>query len=427
MTLRFWCAVGRFLSISLPVLALAGCSPKPPPPEAVRPVKTMVVSAGDDVHVRTFPGKVEAAKKAELAFQVSGLLVSLPVKEGQTVKKGDTIAQLRQDEFQARLKTLQGQLDQARAGLRALQAGERAEVIQQREAAVRAAEARLANAKIDFDRFSELRRRGAGAQADVDRSEKAYLVAQEDLKAARQVLEKGTIGRQEDIEAGEAQVRALESRVVEANLQLEDSTLRAPFDGVIAKRFVEANQNVMAKQPIVQFQDVDEIDIAVDVPETVMASGIRTADIVSLVAEISGAPGQQFPVLIREVAQVADPVTQTFRVRVAMKAPPENRILPGMTGTVTMNYRRASILGSRTLIPIEAIAKTPAGEQVAWVLAGTDTVSPRPVKLGATTGGRVEVLDGLQPGDRIVIAGVRFLREGMKVRDLGDALGGGQP
>jgi multidrug efflux pump subunit AcrA (membrane-fusion protein) len=61
----------------------AGCSSQAQPPEAVRPVKTVVIAAGEEPHVRTFPGTVEASKKAELAFQVSGLLVSLPVKEGQ--------------------------------------------------------------------------------------------------------------------------------------------------------------------------------------------------------------------------------------------------------------------------------------------------------------------------------------------------------
>ena len=73
-------------------------------------------------------------------------------------------------------------------------------------------------------------------------------------------------------------------------------TLRAPYDGVIAQRFVEEGQNIRAKEPVVQFQDVDEIDIAVDVPETVMAADIRSADIVQMVAEFSGAPGLEFPV-----------------------------------------------------------------------------------------------------------------------------------
>ena len=82
-------AFGGKMTIGLSILALAsGCSPKAPTPtEVVRPVKTMVVSAGAESNVRTFPGRVEASNKVELAFQVSGLLVSLPVREGQKVSR----------------------------------------------------------------------------------------------------------------------------------------------------------------------------------------------------------------------------------------------------------------------------------------------------------------------------------------------------
>jgi RND family efflux transporter MFP subunit len=408
-------------------LIASGCSPKASTDsEVARPVKTTVVTAGGENHVRTFPGKVEASKKVELAFQVPGLLVKLPVKEGQKVAKGEVIAQLRPDEFEARLKTLQGQLDQARAGLRALRSGERPEQRLRLEAQVRAAEAKLANARAEFDRNARLVRSGSVSREEYDLSRTAFRVAQEEEVAARQMLEKGTIAREEDIEAKEAEVRGLEGRVVEANIQLEDTTLHAPYDGVIAQRFVEQNQNIRAKEPIVKFQDVDEIDVAVDVPETVMAADLRSADIVQLVAEFSGAPGLQFPVHIKEIAQRADPATQTFRVRVAMKVPPDVNLLPGMTATVTVTYRRASILGDRILVPVSAVLKDAAGEQVVWVIGPDQTVARRPVQLGAATGGRIEIVSGLQPGDRIAVAGVTFLREGMKVRDLGDALGGGQ-
>jgi RND family efflux transporter MFP subunit len=424
---RFLVELRVIASLFTFLLFVPGCSREPSSsPDPARPVKTLIVTAGGETHYRTFPGKVEASRKAELAFQVPGLLVQLPVKEGQRVAKGDVIAQLRPDEFQARLKALQGQLDQARAGLRALEAGERPEQQQRLEAQVRAAAARMANAWTEFERSSRLMRSNAVSRADHERNETAYRVAQEEHKAALQLLEKGTIAREEDIEAQEAQVRGLEGRVVEANLQLQDSTLRAPFDGVIAQRFVEQNQNVQAKQPIVKFQDVDEIDVAVDVPETVMAS-MRSADIVEMLAEFSGAPRLRFPVQIREVAQRADPTTQTFRVRASMKAPPEVSLLPGMTGTVTLSYRRASILGSRILVPISAVLKGGSGEPATWVIGTDQTVSRRPVKLGEATGGDLEILNGLQPGDRIAVAGVAQLREGMKVRDLGDALGGSRP
>ncbi len=211
---------------------------------------------------------------------------------------------------------------------------------------------------------------------------------------------------------------------MEAKIQFDDCTLRAPYDGVIAQRFVEQNQNVRAKEPIVKFQDVDEINIAVDVPETFMSADLRSADIVQMYAEFSGAPGLQFPVQIREIAQTADPTTQTFQLRVAMKLPPGVNLLPGMTSMVTITYRCASILGNRILVPISAVLREAAGEQVAWVVGPDQMVARRPVKIGEATGGQIEIIEGLKPGDRIAVAGVTFLREGMKVRDLGDALGG---
>ncbi|HAB16835.1 MAG TPA: efflux RND transporter periplasmic adaptor subunit [Verrucomicrobiota bacterium] len=421
-----WNGPGRSAVVALSVICFAaGCSrPEPVQSRATRPVKTLVVAAGEDTRERLFSGRVEASRSADLAFSVSGVLVALPIKEGQRVAKGEVIAQLREEEFKARLQTLQGQLDQARAALRSLEAGERPEERLRREAQVRASEARLANARIDFERMGRLVQTQAVSRAEFDQAETMYRVAQEDLKAALQTLEMGTIGREEDIEARAADVRGLEGRVVEADLQLRDTTLRAPYDGVIARRFVDVKQNVRAKEPVVRFQDADEIDIAVDVPEALMMSDIRTADIVQMYAELSGAPGVQIPVRIREVSQVADPTTQTFNVRVALKAPPGITVLPGMSATVALTYRRAGILGNRILVPISAVYKDSAGEQVVWVLGPEQTVARRPVKTGEATGSRIEIVDGLQPGNRIAIAGVSFLRDGMKVRDLGDALGG---
>ena len=141
----------------LVLLLPAGCSrPAASAPEVARPVKTIVVTTGEDTRIRSFPGLVEASKRAELAFQVAGLLVKFPAKEGQRVAKGELIGELRQDEFRARLTALQGQLDQSRATLAALRAGERPEERLRRESQVRGAEARLANARADLDRASRL-------------------------------------------------------------------------------------------------------------------------------------------------------------------------------------------------------------------------------------------------------------------------------
>jgi len=404
---------------------LTACS-RPPeaPTELVRPVRTLVVAGGEDTGTRTFPGRVDASKQVELTFQVPGLLVDLPVREGQRVAQGDLIARLRPDEFQARLDALQGQLARARADLQALQAGARPEEQQRLEAQLRSADATLANARVDLDRANRLLRSQTISRLEFDRSDTAFRVALENREAARASLDQSLTGREEDILAKQAEITGLEARVVEAGIQLADTKLAAPYAGVIARRFVEQGQSIRAKQPVVKFQDVEEIEIAVDVPESVMASSLRTADITGLTAEFSAAHGRGFPVQVREIAQRADPVTQTFNVRATMQAPSDLNLLPGMTATVTMNYRRAAVLGPNISVPVAAVVRDSKGDSIVWIISPDQTVTARPVRTGGISGGLIEVTGGLQPGDRIAAAGASHLREGMKVRDLGDALGG---
>jgi RND family efflux transporter MFP subunit len=325
----------------------------------------------------------------DLAFQVPGLLAKIPVKEGERVSKGALIAQLRQDEFQARLQAMQGQLDQARAQLGA-------------------AESRLTNAKTESERYGRLVDSSAVSRSDFDAAQTTYTAAQEGYNAQQ------------------ATVRSLEGRMTEAKLQVGDSTLRAPYDGVVAQRLVDEGQNITPNSPVVRFQNVNDIDIVVDVPESFIADDIRSSAIQQSVAELSVAPGRQFPVHVKEVAQIADPKTQIFEVRFSMKTPPGITALPGMTANVTVTTRRARGRNNRLLVPIAAVAKQDTGEQVVWVLGSDQTVHRRPVSMGAPTESQIEIMSGLQPGDRIVVAGAPFLREGMKVRDLGNALGGGQ-
>ena len=413
------------LALSIICLSTACSKRNPVQPQAVRPVKTIVVGKSSPTYVRFFPGKVEAAKTAELAFQVSGLLIRLPVKEGQRVVRGQTISQLRPAEFQARHEAAQSQVDQGSAVLAGLRQGERSEEQLRREAQLRAADAKLANTRTEFDRYARLLPSGAVSTAEYELAQTGYRVAEEDRKAAQQLVEKGTAARQEEIEAQQGQVRSLEGRLEEAKVQLEDTILRAPYNGVIARRLVDEGEAVTPNKPVVQFQNTDEIDIVVDVPEAVMAAGFRPGNIAGMAAEFSHAPGLQFPVRIKELAQVADPSTQTFQVRFSMRAPRQTTILPGMTATVAVTFRRPRTQEIRTFVPISAVTRQDTGQQVVWVLGADATARRRVVNIGEVKDGRVEIVRGLRWGERIAVAGATYLRDGMKVRDLGDALGDG--
>lgn len=377
---------GLWVSLSSALL-VATCSPsnKPPSPE-IRPVKTMVVTEGDRSLVRTFPGVVQASKMSDLGFQVPGVLVSLPFREGQRVSKGQVIAQLRNDEFQARVRTVQASLDQARAGLGA-------------------AEARVNKSKAEAERFQRLMEASATSRSNYDATQAQYRVAQQDYTAQQ------------------AAIRGIQGQLAEAKVQLGDSSLRAPYDGVVAQRLAEVGKNIPPHNPVIRFQTGDAADIVVDVPEAFVGAHLDASAIEKSVAELSTAPGRQIPVSVKEVSQIADPRTQVFRVRFSMDAPKEIQALPGMTANVTITRSGPAQPETSQLVPVSAVSKLSTGEQVVWILGGDQTVHHRAVTLGAPAGGEIEIQSGLKPGDRIVVAGTALLHEGMKVRDLGDALG----
>jgi len=143
---------------------------------------------------------------------VPGLLIKRPIKEGQLVANGEIIAEHRSDEYRTRLASLTDQLEGAEVALRTIKGGDRPEQRVRLESDFRAVEACLAGEKARSDRSSELVDTGAIARVEFKCVKAAYRVAKEELKASQQALEIGRVGRSEDIEAREAEVRGLEAR-----------------------------------------------------------------------------------------------------------------------------------------------------------------------------------------------------------------------
>jgi len=220
-----------------------------------------------------------------------------------------------------------------------LQAGERPEERLRLESVVRSADARLAIARTQHDRLKGLVETRAVSRAEFENVERNFLLAREDLKTAIQIAEMGTTARPEYIEVRQTEIRGLEGGILEAKLQVADSTLKAPFDGVVARCSVDKNQSTSPRQPIDQIRAVVELSVDVDVPEALLAPNLRNADLEGTTAEFSSAPGKQSPVKLGELAQVADPVTQTFRARFTLTTTREIKLLPGMSATVWLKYR----------------------------------------------------------------------------------------
>lgn len=254
------------------------------------------------------------------------------------------------------------------------------------ETAITEARARELEAEQQYNRYKELYSKRQVSKADFDRYRAARDVARAQLEDARNAL--------------------------------KDTTLVAPFDGVIAKRYVENFQKVKEKEPIAYLQLIDKLEILIDVPELMMAQ-FRQAREKEVVAEFDSAPGNIYELTMKEFSTDADPATQTYQVVLTMDQPDEINILPGMTSTVTAKASDQEVATTSSIvIPALAVLNDADGSEYVWIYSpDSKTVSKAKVSVGPLEGStNILISEGLKGGDIIVIAGVSKLQEGMMVR-----------
>lgn len=328
---------------------------------SARPVKSVVIGQSLNTDIRRFPARIESSQRADVSFRVAGKVQDILVAEGERVKAGDLIAELDPTEFQLVVDDRRAQYDQAKA---------------------------------DVERYAILLERGT---------------------TTKQIFE----DRQANFKSMEAALR-----LAERNLQYTD--LKAPFDGEIAKRFVERFEDVREKQPILSMRDVQSLEVKFDVPERIMIQiGLAESspDYVEPEVNVSFAtePDRQFPVDFHESAAFADPDTQTFEITYSLNAPSDLLILPGMTATATVDFSSFAEEAKGHFIPVDAVTATNELNAKVWVVDPEASVlNAREIEVGEMRGNLIEVTSGLEDGERVVVAGVPFLVEGMLVTVLPD-------
>ncbi|MDD9716106.1 efflux RND transporter periplasmic adaptor subunit [Dinoroseobacter sp. PD6] len=385
--------------------------------DTARPAKVVTVELTEAEVVRTYPAIVLPSDEVELSFRVGGPVVELPIRAATSVETGDMIARIDPRDFERQIAQLESQRDQSAAQLAALRTGARTEEISALQAAVASAEAQLAQAEEQAARTRQLAERGVAAAAQLDNDEAALRVAQANLQAQREQLAIGQSGgRPEDIEAAEAGLRGLETQIQIARDQLDDATLRAPFPGIIARRYIDDFSIVQPGQPIVLLQNLQVVHLTFDVPgPDVTALSANGQGNIRNEVTFDALPGRVFDAEIVEFSVQADSATQTYRGRVAVTSPDETTILPGMVGRVISSAPGGT---PRLMAPLTAVAAAADSSPFVWIVEDDDTVRSQPVTLGEASGEMVEILDGLESGTTVVSAGVNHLVEGMRVRPV---------
>ena len=251
----------------------------------------------------------------------------------------------------------------------------------------------------------------------LDEAQARNLEAEKQFRRYKELYAKKQVSRA-DYDRYRASRDVTRAQLEDARNRLIDTSLTAPFDGIISKRFVENFQKVQAKEAIVNLQDITRIEILINVPELLMAD-LRSRKDQQDHATFETIPGKKFELAIKEYSTQADPATQTYQVVLIMDQPTEANILPGMTSMVTAQAgQEADATAQTIIIPAIAVMDAPGNEPFVWLLdMEQSTVHKTRVSIGRMEGSEnIFIKEGLKGGETVIIAGITQLEEGMKVR-----------
>ena len=353
-------------------------------------VRIAEVQRGDLVRDIAADGRVIAANNPVL-YAISAGIVDLKVVAGDVVKNGQELAVIDSPELRSKLAQEEATL----AGLEA-------------EASRASLDATLARAKArkETDQASIER---TAAERDLERYQRGFdggAVPQIDLARAQDSLKKADIslsnastdarlqGQGADLDARNKRLLADRQRAVVAEVkrQVEALTLRAPFDGQVGQVQATQRTNVIANAPILGVVDLSRFEIEIKVPES-FARDLA----IGMPAQLTSGSGQPFPGEISAVSPEVVNGEVNARVRFADKQPEGLRQSQRMSVRVLLDTRK-------DVLKVERGPFVEQSNGQVYVMQGGTAVR-RPVELGVSSLGEVEIKSGVQPGDRIVVAG----------------------
>ncbi len=331
-------------------------------------------------------GYVVAQRKADVATKITSQLVSLMVQEGSVVKQGQVLARLESDDAKAIA-------DRSRADLTLAQAR------------LQEAEANLNNASWDFERMKNLVKTGAVSKSEFDTAQTRYLAAKASLGAAR------------------ASVRSSRAALASAEVALSYTEIKAPFDAVVLTKSADVGDIITpmgaaanAKAAVVTIADLSSLQVETDVAESNigMVRAGQPCDIV-----LDALPGERFQGVVDTIVPTVDRTKATVLVKVRF-TDQDPRILPEMSAKVGFLSRPLTREETTARVMVDSAVVAGSADSPAVFVVRDGRAVKQNVRTGDTYGDMVEVLQGVIPGDTVVLNPPENLRDGSRIETSGE-------
>ena len=331
--------------------------------EIIRPVRTEQVFSTGGARARSFSGVVKSGSESRLSFKVPGTVQRVAVEIGDKAKTGALLVKLDPTDYEIQVKETENARDLARAS----------EV----------------QTKANYERVRALYENRSASKSTLDAARAAYESAHEQDNIAKQ-------------------------RRKLARRQLEYTELRAPVAGAVSDVRIEENENVQAGQTVIIFTSGSKMEVQITMPEILIAQ-VREGD--DVMVTLDAVSGKSFKAIITEVGVSSTMYSTTYPVVVQLaKTDPDIR--PGMAAEVSFEFKGT---GDREniIVPPVSVGEDRLGRFVFVVEpadSGYGIVHKKSVTIGELDSEGIKIVEGLNDGEYLVIAGVSKITEGQKVK-----------
>jgi multidrug efflux pump subunit AcrA (membrane-fusion protein) len=372
------------------------------------PVQVTPVKRGDLSYFFNATGDILPLMQIDLFPKVSGYLEKISVHLGDSVQQGQVIAQIDRNDFLYKVHEIEAKVAQAKAALDEIEAGTRSEEIRQAEEAVKQAQSRYDNAKAHRERMEALYQKQIISKKDFDNAETESAVCEAQLVSSQERLKQLREGaRREEREASRAKLKEMEAVLLQEQTRLRNTTITAPFQGEITHKYVDAGALVSPSTPLVTLSHTETLKVMANVLERDIAL-VKIGMKVRIQAEAF--PDKTFDGKIIRMNSALDTATRTLQTEIHI--PNTGRMLrPGMFAKIEIAL--STHTGTLT-IPKAALIEE--GENHVIFVVENNKALRKAIVTGIEQDDTVEVLQGLQEGDRIVTKGQSSLKDRSAVR-----------
>ncbi|MDE3137449.1 MAG: efflux RND transporter periplasmic adaptor subunit [Acidobacteriota bacterium] len=387
-----------------------GCSGKPPAaPEPVVDVQAASVARKTIQDVVSADAVLHARNEAPIVPKISAPIEKFYVNRGSAVHAGELLADLENKDLIAAADEAKGAYDQAQADYATSTEVNLPQEIQAARLAVNATRQAMEAQQLVYESRQKLYTSGAIARNLLDESHVSYTQARNQYELALTHLKKlEAVGQKESLKSAQGLLASAKGRYLAALANLQYSQIRSPITGVVTDRPLYEGQMAAAGTPLMTVMDLAHVVARAYIsPE--QASQLHVGDLATIVPGNGGAP---VPGKVSVVSPALDPNSTTVQVWVDA-ANPGDRLKPGSTVQVNMVARTIKDV---LVVPAAAVLTADDGTKSVMVIGPDQVAHQTTVTTGVESGSEVEILSGVNAGQRVVTTGAFGLPDGTKVR-----------